>query len=60
VTFDEVGRQLGLSEACVKSAALRLRRRYGELVREEIAQTVACVAEIDEEIRHLVSVVSNS
>jgi RNA polymerase sigma-70 factor (ECF subfamily) len=60
LTFNEVGHQLGLSEACVKSAALRLRRRYGELLREEIAQTVASVAEIDEEIRHLVSVVSNS
>jgi len=60
LTFDEVGRQLGLSEACVKSAALRLRRRYAELVREEIAQTVASVAEIDEEIRYMVTVVSNS
>lgn len=60
LTFTEVGRQLALSEACVKAAASRLRRRYGELVREEIAHTVASVAEIDEEIRHLVKVVSNS
>ena len=60
LTFNEVGRQLALSEACVKAAASRLRRRYGELVREEIARTVASVAEIDEEIRHLVMVVSNS
>lgn len=60
LTFSEIGRQLALSEACVKAAASRLRRRYAELVREEIAQTVASVAEIDEEIRHLVTVVSNS
>ena len=60
LTFSEIGRQLGLSEACVKAAALRLRRRYGELVREEIAHTVACVAEIDEEIRYLVTVISSS
>ena len=43
-----------------KSAALRLRRRYAEVVREEIAQTVASVAEIDEEIRYMVTVVSSS
>jgi hypothetical protein len=60
LTFSEIGRQLALSEACVKAAASRLRRRYADLVREEIAHTVASVAEIDEEIRHLVTVVSNS
>jgi RNA polymerase sigma-70 factor (ECF subfamily) len=31
----------------------RLRRRYGELLREEIAHTVSDPAEVDEEIRHL-------
>jgi len=59
LTFSEIGRQLALSETCVKAAASRLRRRYADLVREEIAHTVASVAEIDEEIRHLVTVVSN-
>jgi hypothetical protein len=42
-----------LSENAVKSAALRMRRRLAELLREEIAQTVATVSEIDEEIRYL-------
>jgi RNA polymerase sigma-70 factor (ECF subfamily) len=60
LTFSEIGRQLALSEVAVKAAASRLRRRYAQLVREEIAHTVASVAEIDEEIRHLVTVVSNS
>jgi RNA polymerase sigma-70 factor (ECF subfamily) len=44
---------LGLSEGAVKTAAHRLRRRYRELLREEIAQTVASPEEVDDEIRSL-------
>jgi RNA polymerase sigma-70 factor (ECF subfamily) len=44
---------LDMSDAAVKIALHRLRRRYGELLREEIAQTVATPEELDEEIRHL-------
>jgi hypothetical protein len=35
-----------------------MRRRYRELVREEVAQTVSSPAEVDEEIRYLLRVVS--
>jgi RNA polymerase sigma-70 factor (ECF subfamily) len=45
--------QLGLSEAATKMAASRLRRRYRELIREEIARTVADPAEIEDELRSL-------
>jgi RNA polymerase sigma-70 factor (ECF subfamily) len=48
---------LGLSVSAVKSAIHRLRQRYQELVREEIAQTVATAAEVDEEIRYLLAVI---
>lgn len=48
--------RLGVSESAVKSMIHRLRLRHRELVREEIARTVATVAEIDEELRYLVSV----
>jgi RNA polymerase sigma factor (sigma-70 family) len=44
---------LGMTEGAVKVAAHRLRRRYRELLREEIAQTVASPDEIEEEIRYL-------
>jgi RNA polymerase sigma-70 factor (ECF subfamily) len=37
----------------VKKAVHRLRHRYSELFREEIAHTVGTPAEVDEEIRHL-------
>jgi RNA polymerase sigma-70 factor (ECF subfamily) len=47
---------LGQSESAIKSAILRLRRRHHQLVREEIAQTVADPAEVDEEIRYLLTV----
>lgn len=58
LTYAEVGRRLGLGENGIKAAVLRLRQRYGELVREEIAQTVPTVSEIDEEIRYLLAVIS--
>jgi RNA polymerase sigma-70 factor (ECF subfamily) len=49
---------LGLSESAVYSAVHRLRQRYGELLREEIAHTVASPEEIDDELRYLVRVLS--
>lgn len=57
VTYADLGRQLGMSVSAVKSAVLRLRTRYGELVREEVAHTVSSPAEVDEEIRYLLSIV---
>ena len=54
----EVAARMGLTESAVKSLLHRLRQRYCELVREEIAHTVADAAEIDEEIRYLIMVMS--
>ena len=44
---------LGMSEGAVKVAVHRLRRRYRDLLREEIAQTVAGPEEVEDEIRCL-------
>ena len=49
----EVARKLGMTEGAVKVAAHRLRKRYRELLREEIAQTVDGPELVDEEIRYL-------
>ena len=49
---------LGMSEGAVKVAVYRLRRRFREIMRDEIAQTVSLPEEIDDEIRYLRSVVS--
>ena len=46
-------RRLGTTEGAVRVAVHRLRRRYGELLRQEIAATVGEPAEIDDEIRDL-------
>ena len=51
----ETARKLGLSPGAVKVAAHRLRRRYRELLRDEIAQTVASPGEVQEEIAYLLS-----
>ncbi len=52
----EIGARLGLSESAVKSAVHRLRQRYGELLREEIAKTVSDPGEVEAEIRLLLAV----
>ncbi|MBL9175734.1 MAG: sigma-70 family RNA polymerase sigma factor [Verrucomicrobiales bacterium] len=44
---------LGMSEGAVRVATHRLRRRYRELLREEIAHTVEGPDAVDEELRHL-------
>lgn len=51
--YREAATELKMTEGAVKVAVHRLRRRYRELLRDEIAQTVASEDEIDEEIRHL-------
>ena len=51
--YAAIARDLGTTEAAVKMAALRLRRRYQEVLRAEIARTVADPAEVDDEIRDL-------
>jgi DNA-directed RNA polymerase specialized sigma24 family protein len=48
---------LGTSEAAVKTAVHRLRARYGQLLRDEIAQTVADPSEVDDEVRYLLGVI---
>jgi RNA polymerase sigma-70 factor (ECF subfamily) len=45
--------ELEMSEEAVRQAAHRLRRRYRELLRDELAQTVADPADVDDEIRSL-------
>jgi RNA polymerase sigma-70 factor (ECF subfamily) len=54
----EVGAALGLTEGAVKQEVFRIRRRFGELVREAVAQTVAHPDEIEDEISYLIDVMS--
>lgn len=51
----EIALEFGMTENAVKQALHRLRLRYRELLREEIAQTVATPAEIEDELRYLIA-----
>jgi RNA polymerase sigma factor (sigma-70 family) len=58
LSYAELGARLGLSEGAVKVAVHRLRQRYRELLRAEIAETVDNPGEVDEELRHLFTALS--
>jgi len=50
--------KLGMEGTAVPVAVHRLRQRYRELVRDEVAQTVTSPVELDEEMRHLFAVLN--
>jgi DNA-directed RNA polymerase specialized sigma24 family protein len=50
--------QLGMSVEAVRKAVERLRKRYGQLLRQAVAQTVDTPEEIEAELRHLRVVLS--
>jgi RNA polymerase sigma-70 factor (ECF subfamily) len=54
----EAAAQLGISEGAIKVAIHRLRKRFRDLVKAEIAQTVSSEQEVREELRYLIEVVS--
>lgn len=56
----EAARRLGMSEGAVKVAIHRLRKRFGEGVRQELAQTLAPGADAEEELRYLVEVLADA
>lgn len=55
-SYAEAGGALGLTEQAVKNAVHRFRRRYGELLRDEIAQTVDDPGEVEAEVQHLMQI----
>ena len=57
-SYAEMAKRLNLTEGALKMSVLRLRRRFGELLRAEIANTVTSPEEIDDEIRCLFAAVS--
>ena len=58
--YAEMAAAIQSSEGAVRVAAHRLRKRFRELFRLEVAQTVAAHEDIDEEVRHLVSVLARA
>lgn len=56
--YGEIGQRLGSTESAIKMAAYRLRRRFGEALRSEVAKTVVDAADLEDEMRHLLAAVS--
>ena len=52
----DIAGDLGMTENAVKQAFHRFRQRYRQLLRDEIAQTVAAPGDIEDELRHLIAV----
>jgi DNA-directed RNA polymerase specialized sigma24 family protein len=59
-SYDEASAQTGLPRATLKTHVHRLRLRYREIVRREVARTVSAPHEIDEELRYLCSVLAEA
>jgi RNA polymerase sigma-70 factor (ECF subfamily) len=57
-TYAEAAAALDMTDEAVKKAVHRMRQRYYELFREEIAHTVANAAEVEDEMRHLCAVMA--
>jgi RNA polymerase sigma-70 factor (ECF subfamily) len=57
--YAALAERLGVNAGALRVTVHRLRKRYRELLRSEIAHTVASPGEIEEEIRHLIDVMSH-
>jgi RNA polymerase sigma-70 factor (ECF subfamily) len=57
--YAELATRLGMTEGAVKTAVHRLRSRCGEILRDEIAQTVTSADEIDDELKLLFAALSS-
>ena len=57
-SYADAAAKLGISEGAVRVVTHRLRTRYGQLLRQAIAETLADPRDVDEELRHLFAVLS--
>jgi RNA polymerase sigma-70 factor (ECF subfamily) len=59
-SYDEASARTGVPRATVKTQVHRLRQRYREIVRREVARTVSSPHEIDDELHYLYSVLAQA
>jgi RNA polymerase sigma-70 factor (ECF subfamily) len=55
LSHEDVAAALGMTAGAIKVTVHRMRERYRELLREEIAQTVAAPEDVEEELKHLLA-----
>lgn len=58
ISYADIARDLEMNEGAARVAVHRLRKRYREIFRDEIARTVSSPQEIDAEVQYLMSVLS--
>lgn len=58
IPYEKIAGTLGISAGAARVQVHRLRKRFRDLFRDEIAQTVSSPAELDEEVRYVLSVLS--
>jgi len=56
--YDQIAARLGMTEGAIKTSVHRLRRRYRDLLRQEIAGTLEQDSEVEAEMRHLMQALS--
>ena len=57
--YQELATRFGVTETAVKSMVLRLRRRFRDLLREEVAQTIGDAKDVDAELASLFATLAN-
>ena len=57
--YGELARSLGMREGAVKVAVHRLRKRFGEMLRREIAETVENPEDVEDEMRQLLHILAS-
>jgi RNA polymerase sigma-70 factor (ECF subfamily) len=56
-TYRQLSARLGITESAVKGAVHRMRKRFGRILREQLAQTVHDPDQVDEEVKYLFDVI---
>ncbi len=56
IPHKEAAEHLGMSESSIRVAIHRMRKQYGEFLRQEIADTVADTEQVDDELKYLLEV----
>jgi len=55
ISYSQIARALGTNEGAARVSVHRMRKRFRQIFREEIAATVANPSDVDEEVRHLIA-----
>ena len=59
-SYDEIATEFGMTRVAVRVAVFRLREKFRKILREEVAQTITDADSIEEEISHLLDVLTSS